>query len=85
MVGRDFHGAENLYTVRLPSGQLVRSTQPHTVALPIGARVVVRCEPNHALTCFEGAEAVLCPQECDLPGLSYPRAMAPQRAPTTAP
>lgn len=75
----EFHGAENLYTVRLPSGQLIRSSQSHIVSLPLGTRVHTKCEAGHALTCFEGESAVICPQECDLPGLSRPRSLIPRR------
>ncbi len=78
VVGREFRGAENLYAVRLPSGSIVHSTQDHTVLLAMGARVRVHCNPGHALTCFQGDHAVICPQECDLPGLSHPRAMVPR-------
>jgi iron(III) transport system ATP-binding protein len=74
VVAREFRGAENLYTVRMPDGYTVRTSQDHTQLLPLGASVTVRCEPGHALTCFEGGQAVICPQECDLPGLSNPRA-----------
>jgi iron(III) transport system ATP-binding protein len=75
---REFRGAENLYAVRLPSGQIIHSTQPHTVDLDVGARVRVHCAAGHTLTCFEGNHAVICPQDCDLPGLSRPRAYVPQ-------
>ncbi len=78
VVRREFRGAENLYAVRLPSGTVVHSTQDHTMLLSIGTRVTVKCEPGHALTCFQGENAVICPQECDLPGLSHPRAMVPR-------
>lgn len=78
IVKRDFLGVEYLYGVRLPSGQLIHSTQPHIVSLPIGARVCVECEAGHPLTCFEGERAVICPQECDLPGLTSPRALVPR-------
>jgi iron(III) transport system ATP-binding protein len=79
VVRREFYGAENLYAVRLPSGQIVHSTQSHTVALPLGAKVEVVCAPGHALTYFDGDHAVICPQECDLPGLTHPRAMVASR------
>ncbi len=79
VVQREFRGAQNLYAVRLPSGHIVHSTVDHTILLPLGARVSVRCTPGHALTCFEGDNAVICPQECDLPGLSHPRAVVPRR------
>ncbi|MGH2543053.1 MAG: ABC transporter ATP-binding protein [Ardenticatenaceae bacterium] len=79
VVRREFRGAENLYAVRLSSGHIVHSTVDHTILLPLGARVRVQCEPGHALTCFQGDNAVICPQECDLPGLSHPRALVPRR------
>lgn len=72
IVRHDFFGAEHLYRVELPSGQLIHSTQPHTVMLPIGSRVQVTCEAGHTLTCFEGEHAVICPPECELPILNYP-------------
>ena len=78
VVAREFNGAENLYTVRLPSGRVVRSTQTHTHVLPLGSRVRATCEPGHALTCFQGERAVICPEECDLPGLTHPRAVVPR-------
>ena len=73
VIRHEFHGAENLYVVRLPSGQLIQSTQDHTVSFPLGSRVDVTCQPGHTLSCFEGEHAILCPQDCDLPGLSRPR------------
>ncbi|MGB0388553.1 MAG: ABC transporter ATP-binding protein [Ardenticatenaceae bacterium] len=79
IIRHEFHGAENLYAVQLPSGQIVQSTQSHTVSLPIGTRVRVKCEAGHPLTCFQGQHAVICPQECDLPGLTSPRSLVPQR------
>lgn len=79
VIRHEFHGAENLYVVRLPSGQLIQSTQDHTVSFPIGSRVDVKCEPGHTLSCFEGEHAILCPQDCDLPGLSRPRSWVPVR------
>lgn len=39
IVGRQFHGAENLYRLRLASGARVHSVQPSTTLYPIGTRV----------------------------------------------
>lgn len=36
---KEFQGAQNLYTIRLPSGATVRSNQPSTVAFDVGAKV----------------------------------------------
>lgn len=69
IVGRQFHGDCYLYAVRLPSGRLVHSEQDHTVDYAVGTRVDVLLDAGHALTCFEGERAILCPQECELPAL----------------
>jgi iron(III) transport system ATP-binding protein len=39
IVGRHFHGAENLYRLRLASGARVHSVQPSTTLYPLGTRV----------------------------------------------
>jgi iron(III) transport system ATP-binding protein len=39
VVGRQFHGAENLYRLRLASGVRVHSVQPSTTLYPVGTRV----------------------------------------------
>ena len=39
VVGRFFHGAENLYRLRLASGARVHSVQPSTTIYPVGTRV----------------------------------------------
>jgi iron(III) transport system ATP-binding protein len=49
---REFRGASFVYTLRLPSGALVRSVQPHTVDVPVTAAVRVRVEPGHPLRSF---------------------------------
>jgi len=49
IVHREFKGADNLYTVRLPSGRTVRSVQPSLAVYQIGQRVLVRAEPDHVL------------------------------------
>lgn len=48
VVGEEFQGAFVLYHVRLPSGRLVRSLQPHTVGLPAGTPVVAELAHGHA-------------------------------------
>ncbi len=52
VVAREFRGASYLYTVRLPSGGLVRSLQPHTAEVPHGAAVEVRVEAGHPVRAF---------------------------------
>ena len=44
---RRFHGSETLYTVRLPSGQIVHSSQPSGQTWPPGTRVRVSATPRH--------------------------------------
>jgi iron(III) transport system ATP-binding protein len=39
VVGRQFHGSEHLYRLRLPSGARVHSVQPSTTRYPPGTRV----------------------------------------------
>jgi iron(III) transport system ATP-binding protein len=58
VVRRLFQGGTVLYCVELPSGRRVHSLQPHTVRLEPGARVAVRLDPGHALTCFHDGQAV---------------------------
>lgn len=55
---RQFKGALNLYKVRLPSGQILHSLQPHTRILPPGTTVEVNLEPGHLLVCFHNGQAV---------------------------
>ena len=52
VLARHFKGAQNVYRLRLPSGRLLHSLQPHTRILPSGARVRVRAEAGHPLACF---------------------------------
>jgi iron(III) transport system ATP-binding protein len=44
VVGREFHGSEHLYRLRLASGARVHSAQPSTTIYPVGTRV--RLVPN---------------------------------------
>ncbi len=52
VTARDFKGSQNVYRVRLPSGQVVHSIQPHTCRLEAGARVRAVLDPHHDLACF---------------------------------
>ncbi len=52
IVTRLFRGAVNVYRVRLASGQLVHSLQPHTATWPPGTAVRAWAEPGHPLSCF---------------------------------
>ena len=47
VVAAEYRGPIWSYTLRLPSGTLVRSTQPHTTRIEIGARVRVSVGPHH--------------------------------------
>jgi iron(III) transport system ATP-binding protein len=50
MVGREFRGSENIYSIRLESGQVVRSSQPSTTIHPLMQRVQVRANLDHVVT-----------------------------------
>ncbi|MFQ5829203.1 MAG: ABC transporter ATP-binding protein [Candidatus Methylomirabilia bacterium] len=50
VVARQFRGSEVLYGVRLPSGQLVHSSQGSTSPYGVGTRVTVRANPAHVVT-----------------------------------
>lgn len=47
IMARQFRGSENLYAVRLPSGQVVHSTQPSTVLYQVGTRVELKANLTH--------------------------------------
>ena len=52
VVSRTFTGTQNVYRVRLASGAIVRSLQPHTLILTEGTPVQVRAAPGHHLAWF---------------------------------
>lgn len=56
---REFKGSENLYTVRLDSGQLLTSSQPSTFILDTGARVKAWAQPVHVVV-FRTEEETQC-------------------------
>ncbi|MBI2867334.1 MAG: ABC transporter ATP-binding protein [Chloroflexi bacterium] len=47
---REFWGSENRYTIRLPSGRTLRSSQPSTLVHPIGERVRAIVRLTHVVT-----------------------------------
>ena len=50
IVAAEFRGATRAYTLRLPSGAIVFSTQPHDTHLDVGAGVRVALSPGeHAV------------------------------------
>lgn len=52
VVARLFQGITNVYSVRLPSGRVVHSLQPHAVVYDPGTAVRVWVEPAHPLAYF---------------------------------
>ena len=60
IVGREFKGADNLYSIRLPSGRLVRAVQPSGACLPRwgagqGSRPAGPCDPARQGACGGGS------------------------------
>jgi iron(III) transport system ATP-binding protein len=55
---RRFEGAQNVYRVRLPSGQVLHSIQPHTRLFPAGTPVRAVVDPHHALACFVDGRSI---------------------------
>jgi iron(III) transport system ATP-binding protein len=49
IVARQFRGSENLYTIRLPSGQLVHSSESSTSVYQEGAAVELRVSATHTV------------------------------------
>ncbi len=47
IVGRLFRGSENLYTILLPSGQHLHSSEPSTTVFPIGTTVDIKVVATH--------------------------------------
>jgi len=58
ILARHFKGAMNVYRVRLPSGRLLHSLQPHTLNLKPGTPVRVWYNAGHPLACFHEGKAV---------------------------
>lgn len=53
---RQFKGAHNRYTLRLPSGRRLHIEQPHTDVFFPGTTVPVALDPGHPLACFSQDE-----------------------------
>lgn len=53
---RQFRGSENLYTVCLPSGRMLHSSQPSTVIFRLGQPVRVHAAPDHVVAFARNAE-----------------------------
>ena len=49
---REFRGASYVYTLRLASGAVVRSVQPHTVDTAVGTAVTLLVHPGHPVRTF---------------------------------
>jgi iron(III) transport system ATP-binding protein len=49
IAARQFRGSENLYTVSLPSGQLLHSSESSTKVYPIGTAVELRVVATHTV------------------------------------
>nr|WP_239993144.1 ABC transporter ATP-binding protein [Candidatus Methylomirabilis limnetica] len=52
VITRQFRGPDNLYCVRLPSGQKIHSSQGSTKLIEPGTRVTVKANPTHVV-CFD--------------------------------
>ena len=50
IAGRQFRGSENLYTVLLPSGQRLHSSESSTTVYPIGTSVELKIVATHVVT-----------------------------------
>ena len=50
IIGRQFRGSENLYTVLLPSGQHLHSSESSTTVYPIGTSVDLKIVATHIVT-----------------------------------
>jgi len=61
VVAVEYHGAFVLHTVELPSGQRLRSWQPHAVRHPVGTAVAVTVVPGITPTLLVGDQAVTSP------------------------
>jgi iron(III) transport system ATP-binding protein len=49
IIGREFLGSENLYTIRLRSGQMVRSSQPSMAIYRVDQKVSVQANLDHVV------------------------------------
>ncbi|HLE23605.1 MAG TPA: ABC transporter ATP-binding protein [Anaerolineales bacterium] len=58
LLARFFQGAVAIYRIRLASGRIVHSLQPHHRLHRAGGRVRVWLDPRHVLPCFDDGRAV---------------------------
>ena len=49
IVARQFRGSENLYTISLPSGRVVHSSEPSTTVYPVGTPVQLQVNATHTV------------------------------------
>jgi ABC-type Fe3+/spermidine/putrescine transport system ATPase subunit len=63
VISRQFKGALNIYSLRLPSGRRVHAYQPHTKIIQPGTPVHVLATPGHWLPCFKNGKAVPARQD----------------------
>jgi iron(III) transport system ATP-binding protein len=70
VVSRQFKGAMNIYSLRLPSGKMVHAYQPHTKIIQPGTAVHVLAAPGHPLACFKDGIAVPLAEPAPV---SYPK------------
>ncbi len=61
IINRHFRGSENLYSLRLPSGRFVHSSQLSSAFFPTGTRVRAKAHVIHVVTFPAGAQAPPAP------------------------
>ena len=49
ILARQFHGSGNLYTIGLPSGRVVHSSEPSTTVYPVGTPVELQVNATHTV------------------------------------
>ncbi len=59
IISRNFKGSENLYSVQLPSGAVVHSSQASTVVYDEGTRVKLSIKPEHIVVFLNGEVATV--------------------------
>jgi iron(III) transport system ATP-binding protein len=59
ILARQFRGSENLYTIGLPSGHVVHSSQPSTSVYPVGTPVELQVIATHTVLFDQAVHPVL--------------------------
>ena len=67
VLSRQFRGSENLYTIALPSGHVVHSSEPSTSAIPVGSSVELQIIATHTVLFKEFRPSTLPSVESPLP------------------